>query len=792
MIQIGNVWTHHVADGQLLLKTEAAQMRIQLHGDDTIRVQACQLHESFQESTYACPGLPADQPFEVAESDKELRLETSKVRLVIGLNPLRLRFETPDGVVLSEDDPGLGIIWDGSEVTNYKVLQSGERFLGLGEKTGPLDKAGKQFRNWNTDAFGYNPSTDPLYVSCPFYMGISHERPYGIFLNNHSETTFNFGAANDRFSFYQAASGVLDYCFFAGPEPADILRSYTALTGRMELPPLWSIGFQQCRYSYYPAAEILRVATTFRELHIPADVIYFDIHYMQDFKVFTWHGTHFPDPESLIRELRAMGFRVVIILDPGVKVEEGYHIYDEGVKGDYFVKYPDGVPYSGAAWPGWCHFPDFTKEEVRQWWSGKVEEMAALGVDGFWNDMNEPAVWGHATPNVVQFALEGKGGSHKEAHNVYGMQMARATADGARTALNGERPFVLTRATFSGGQRDSAVWTGDNFANDEHLLLGARMVSGMGLSGFPFTGNDVGGFTGDASAGLYRRWIACSAFQPLMRAHTMINSKHAEPWSFGEETTEVARNYIGLRYQLLPHLYSLFYEASINGMPPARSLVFRFHREWKVFSKEFQNQFLLGDHLMVCPVGGEETLAKVYLPEGRWYHFFNDRVYEGGQVHLIEMQRDTLPVFVQAGGLLPMQNLVSHTAEETDGVLRLHAYTGAEGTYGLYGDDGITRVQQGWTCRMHMGLNTLTINAPTGDLATLKFAKLKVYLHGCEADEVLVNGSVQNLSRQSFRFMPAISNFDPYDTYPDGEKRIDSLASIEVNFPSEHLEIKWK
>ncbi len=777
---IGSVQAHRLEQGRLLIDTEEAHIRISQYNESTFRIQVIQLNSAFQEHTYACPSLPVPHTVVVQALSDTLRVDTAHVRLNIQMAPLRMRFETREGQVLSQDDPGLGICWDGTEVTNYRSLQPGERFFGLGERTGPLDKAGKQFRNWNTDAFGYHGGTDPLYVSCPFFIGLSHEQPYGIFLNNHSETTFNFGAANDRFSFFQAASGELDYFFFAGPKPADILRDYTALTGRTSLPSLWSLGFQQCRYSYYPDSEILRVAQTFRELNIPADVIYFDIHYMQDFKVFTWHNEHFPDPSRLIKELKKMGFRVVVILDPGIKVEPGYRIYDEGQDADVFVKYPDNQPYKGAAWPGWCQFPDFTEERVRTWWGQYVAELVQMGVDGFWNDMNEPAVWGHHTPGIVRFGLDGKKGSHKEAHNVYGMQMARATAEGAAGALDNQRSFILTRATFSGGQRDSALWTGDNQANNEHMLLGARMVAGMGLSGFPFAGNDVGGFTGDASAALYRRWMACAVFHPLMRAHTMINSKHAEPWSFGEECTEVARNYIHLRYRLLPHLYSLFYESSINGMPPVRSLLFDYFDEWKIFSKPFENQFMLGDGLLVCPVEAEAMLAKVYLPKGNWYNFFNDQLYAGGQEHLVELQRDTIPVFVKAGSILPTTHEApAYMGERNDLRLDVHVYLGGKSSYQYYEDDGLTIGGDCLLRTLAVDSHGISVSAVEGNYAG-SYVGLRLYLHGFSGHSVELNGESMQVRHENFRFLAAISNFDPYEHYPDGAKLIERLAYVDL------------
>jgi alpha-glucosidase len=357
--------------------------------------------------------------------------------------------------------------------------------------------------------------------------------------------------------------------------------------------------------------------------------------------------------------------------------------------------------------------------------------------------------------------------------------------------LGSTRSFILTRATYAGGQRHSALWTGDNFANDAHLLLGARMVSGMGLSGFPFSGNDVGGFTGEASAALYMRWVACATFHPLMRAHTMINSRHAEPWSFGEECTEVARNYLRLRYMLLPHLYALFFESTLSGMPPVRALLFRFYKEWKVFSKEFENQFLLGSHLMICPVEAEARFAKVYLPEGNWFNFFNDRLYQGGTEHLVELQRDIIPVFVQAGGIIPTKmGTVNNSADPGEERMGLHVYLGAEGHYHYYEDDGLTR--GGDSCKRHidLGLETLTIGAAEGDFKSV-FKSIRIFFHGFQGHSLTVNGNMAKVGQIDFRFLDAISNFDPYESYPDGPKLIEHLRFVDIAAWADEVKITF-
>lgn len=779
---------------ELTLEDGHFSLSIQVLNPTTFRVRSHPLNGSNFPETFALIGEPKPVHFEINDSENEIEIDTGSSKLIINKRPIRLRFFSADGTLISEDDPGLGMVWDESEVTNYRKLQSGERFFGLGEKTGPLDKAGIQYRNHNTDAYSYNRDSDPLYVSCPFFMGMAHERLYGIFFNNSSQTTFNFGAANDRFSFFRAERGPLDYFFFSGPTAASILENYTALTGRCSLPPLWSLGFQQCRYSYFPESEVKRIAHTFREKELPCDVIYLDIHYMDECKVFTWDGKKFPDPASMIEYLEKLGFKVVVILDPGIKVEEGYGAYEEGVERDIFIKYPDGQRFRGEAWPGWCHFPDFTSQKAREWWSRKVEEMTEFGVAGFWNDMNEPAMWGHHTPNLLPMNMNGDGGSMKEGRNVYGMQMSRATLEGAERGLNGRRTFNLTRAGFSGTQRYSAIWTGDNYANDEHLLLGARMINSMGLSGFAFTGNDIGGFAGNASGQLYVRWMAQAVFQPLMRAHTMVNSISSEPWSFGEENLAIVRSHLKLRYALLPHIYSLFRESTKNGMPPVRSMIFDYADEWKIFTEPFENQFLLGKDLLVCPMASEEIISKVYLPKGTWFHFFSDRVYEGGSEYLIETPLETIPVFVRGGGIIPVQSPTQTTQEPNDGVLRIHLYFGGEGNYTFYEDNGSTFDYQNGAYRetsFQLSGNKLSVKILHEDYKS-GFEKIRLYLHGSKAEKALINNDVLKILKDELNILDAIPNFDPYQNRRSQEQVIREVGIVELDWKEKSFEMHFE
>jgi alpha-glucosidase len=726
------------------LRLQNAHARILRYGEETVRVtvQREPVPETF---SYAVVTRPQGEFASVHDTPDQLVLTTAKLKVVVHKRPFRMEYFTRDGALLQADDPGFAISWIGNEVTNYKQLQDGERFIGLGEKTGPLDRRGNAYVNWNTDDYGYEPGADPLYASTPFYMGLHRQRMYGVFLDNTHKTVFNFGASNNRFSFFSADDGPLDYYFFGAQTIPGILDAYTQLTGRPYMPPLWSLGFQQCRWSYYPDTEVLHLARTFREKQIPADVIYLDIHYMDAYKIFTWHPQFFPNPKKLLDELNAMGFKVVVIVDPGIKIEKGYTSYESGLTGDHFVKYPDGSLHAGEVWPGWCHFPDFTQPQTRAWWGDSFKDYVSVGLEGFWNDMNEPASWGNRFPDLVEFSMEGRMGSHKEVHNIYGLQMARATYEGARKWMGNKRPFNLTRAAYSGIQRYSAVWTGDNVASDEHMLTGVRMVSSMGLAGMPFAGPDVGGFSGTPTPELFTRWLTIGAFTPFFRNHTEQNSPDQEPWAFGEWHEEISKKYISLRYRLLPYIYSAFYETHRSGMPIARSMAIYHPFDPLIYTWDFHNQYYFGGSLLVAPVESTQKFAKVYLPEGKWYRMDSDEVLEGGREHLVEAPLDRLPVFVKGGSFLPMQSVVQHTSQKPEEVLELHVYYGsASGEFHYYEDDGSTfAFEEGAYFSRKMEFlpqsRTLRLAKPEGTYPTY-FKKLRLVLHGFDEVKTLTSG----------------------------------------------------
>lgn len=775
-------------------ETDSFKFRIEFYLDTVARVHITQRDE-FDNASYSVIASADYQSFEVVESDQNLTLKTGSLEVVISRQPFHISFKDSASQLLNEDDPVFGVRWNGEQVTAYKKLQEGERFIGLGEKTGPLDRKGRGYINWNTDNFAYGPDADPLYASVPFYIGLHHQRVYGIYFDNTSRTQFNFGASNNRFACFSADTGDMNYYFISGAGVADVIKSYTHLTGRMPLPPLWSIGYQQCRYSYYPDKEVISIAENFRVRDFPGDAIVLDIHYMDAYKIFTWDKRHFPDPRAMIASLKELGFHIVVMCDPGIKIEEGYEPFESGRRENVFVKYPDGSDYAGQVWPGWCNFPDFTNPKTREWWASHFNEYVQLGVEGFWNDMNEIATWGNMLPDMIEFEMDGKRSTAREARNLYGMMMARSTYEGTKDLLK-KRPFNLTRSGFAGVQRYAAVWTGDNVAYDAHMLAGVRLVNSMGLSGLAFTGYDIGGFVGNADEKLFARWISIGAFSPFFRGHSMINSRDSEPWSYGEKVEEISRNYMKLRYKLLPYLYSLFYDASQTGMPVSRSLAIDFTFDDLVYDHRYHNQYLFGPAILVAPVESIKDLTKVYLPQGNWYEFLTDHPHPGNMEIVADCPIDQLPLYVRGSSIIPMREQPGATTAEHGDVLEIHLYKGKDNNRFLfYEDDGASfEYESGSYAKRLLEYapeeNRFIVHRQEGK-HTSPFKTINLFFHGpFHGESVTVNGKPHSVLQREYRFVQPITNFDPVNIMPEGLK-IASLNYITTPYDQNQLDIRW-
>lgn len=596
----------------------------------------------------------------IRKSDLKISLYNTKHEIIL---------EDNEGYTFEENKA-----FGGYNVYCEKVIQTEEHFFGLGDKPTELNLKGRRFANWCSDTPAYEKDQDPIYKTIPFYLGLHHGIGYGVFFDNTFKTYFDFGLEEpDTLSFW-AEGGEMCYYFIYGPELIDVTAQYTLLTGVPQMPPLWSLGFQQCKWSYFPDTRVQEIADTFRKHKIPCDAIYLDIDYMDQYKCFTWHPTNFPNPQKLVSELKDKGFQTVIIIDPGIKIEKGYAIYDEAKASDYFCKRADGPLMIGNVWPGPCHFPDFTDPSVRVWWGHLFQELLDLGIEGYWNDMNEPAVFEQGTfPHDVRHIYEGMLCSHRKAHNVYGILMTRSTFEGLKTLKPTERKLVISRAGYSGSQRYGAVWTGDNMSSWEHLWIANIQCQRLASSGLSFCGSDVGGFIGKPSGELFARWVQLAIFHPFFRAHATSEFGDKEPWVFGDNYTQIIKKTIELRYQLIPYIYSAFWQYVSSGIPMIKSLTMLDQQNPETYFR--MEEFALGDHILTCPIGSEGALGRyLYLPLGDWYYFYNDKLHEGRTEYWIDTNIDCSPIFVKAGAIIPFYPVQQYIGEKEITSLELNIY----------------------------------------------------------------------------------------------------------------------
>ena len=619
---------------------------------------------------------------------------------------LAVRIDPDSGALSVADKSGRSILsgldgWrkDGMGFRVDLKLGAEAHIFGLGDKMGPLDRRGRLFSLWNTDAFRFQESTDPLYKSIPFFLGLENGKAFGLFLDNSWRSVFDFGASRpDQLSF-GADNGPIDYYIFAGPEPKAVLEAYGWLTGTPALPPLWAFGFQQSRYGYENDSVVREVANHLRRDKIPADVIWFDINVLDRNRAFTTDPERFADFPRLVSDLDAMGLKSVVITDLHLAAELGYSPYDSGMAGDHFIKTEDGSLFIGRVWPGPSVFPDFSRAETRKWWGGLYEDLYdGTGVAGFWNDMNEPSLFkvpGKTMPPEVRHRIADPGfapriASHAEMHNVYGQLNSRATYEGLLALQPDRRPFVMTRASFAGGQRYAVTWTGDNSSSWNHLRLSTPQLLSLGLSGFAFAGDDLGGFIGTPSPKLLTQWIELGMYNPIARDHSEWRSARQEVWVHGPEQEDLRRRAIEGRYRQMPYIYGLAEEAARTGIPMMRPLFLEFPApiDGEPLDLLAPNEFMWGEALLVAPSPWPESpeAYKVVLPPGDWYDYASGRKL--AEAPTITPAAGILPVYVRAGSIIPSQPLVQSTGETPAGPLTLDIYPGPNCHGSVYADDG--------------------------------------------------------------------------------------------------------
>lgn len=592
------------------------------------------------------------------------------------LSPEELKQLLAEGHDIPEDFLPNSKLWS---LEVCKALAPEAVVYGLGDKTGFLNKRHYAYVNWNTD--DPTPHCDnykSLYKSINFFMVYSDAGCVGILADNSYRTRFDFGKEQDDYYFWSHAGGALDYYMIPGDNPKEVLKRYLALTGQNNLQQKWVYGYHQSRWSYYTDGEILQMVDTMRENRLPMDAVHMDIDYMEGFRVFTFNQKRFPDPKGMTQKLAERNVKPVTIIDPGVKIDPGYFVYDEGMEQGQFAKNPDGTVYEGAVWPGPAVFPDFTQNKTRLWWGEKLRGMTGVGIRGIWNDMNEPSNFTGPLPENVQFAA----GDHEQIHNVYGHLMAQATYDGLLKA-DGRRPFVLTRACCAGSQKYCSGWTGDNHSLWAHLQLSLTQMMNLGLSGMYMVGSDVGGFGSDTTPELLIRWMQLGAISPFFRNHYAKGTRRQELFAFDRATMDACRVSLDLRYHLLPYIYDLAHE----DMPILRPMVLEYPED--PVCRELTDQCMLGPSLIAAPVMTPGVTARaVYLPKGVWYDYYTGKRYSGGRYVLADAPLERLPLFARAGAVIPVSVGKPQSVEEITEVL-LEVFPG-RGTHVHYMDDGET------------------------------------------------------------------------------------------------------
>ena len=701
----------------LVADVHGEQLHVEVVATDVVRLTMSRGGRVDDEPTFAVCVDPFADPVEhrVERDDDRVRLVTSDLVVSVWLDPFRVDVHRTDGTVVLETAADAdGRYWAYATLNDAFTLRRRCRpedaFFGLGEKGGRHNRRGRDFTLWNTDVLNPDASAeftagrtpddprsdrtsvefDPYYVNIPL---LYHQaRPTGgmagSFVDNGYRGTYELSSPEEyRVSF---AGGQYREYVFAGPSMPTILERYTHLTGRAAPPPLWALGYHQCRWFAYTQDAVEEIGRRHRDAEIPCDALWLDIEYMDGYRVFTWDRDRFPDPAGMLERLREKGFRVITIIDPGVKHEPGYAVFDDGREQGVFCRTEGGDLYIGQVWPGDTVFPDFVTEEARGWWGRLNAEHVASGLAGIWNDMNEPAT-GSIPPQRMLF--DRGTASHERFHNQYALLMAMATQEGLLQAMPELRTFILSRAGSAGIQRHAANWMGDNQSRWDHLWVGIPMGAGMGVSGQPFVGADVGGFQGGTDAELFLRWMQYGVLTPFCRNHSEIGNVDQYAWAFGDHVLELVREAVGLRYRLLPYVYSAFLDAGETGEPVQRPLVFD-HQDDPLVT-DLDDQYLFGRDLLVAPVTSAGCTARqVYLPEGDWYDWHTDEVHGGTRFVVAPTPMDRIPVYARAGAVVPMW---PHAPASTDGhhpdEIELHLFVPrADGTRTsrLVEDDGLT------------------------------------------------------------------------------------------------------
>jgi alpha-glucosidase len=745
----GQITGWKLRDGSLEASHERGRTRIELVANDILRVRFNPNGSFVQSRSWdVLRELPplAHSELRCHERGRLVVLNTPTGEVRLGLDTGALAFRSLSGDSFAEDLDGP--VWRAASIADttiesrpgdelpsgsasvvvelLKVMSEREGYYGFGQRTGRLDRRYRRITNWTTDILrpGHTRGHDNLYQAHPFFMAVRPGLAWGLFLHSSWYNWFDVGAEQERQLRIGTLGGELDYYVLTGPTPAAVVEQLTRLTGRPLLPPIWAMGLHQSRWSYETHEQVESIASEFRERKIPLDAIHLDIDYMRGYRDFTWDPENFPAPREMMTTLHGQRIHAVTILDPGVKndLSDGYAVANDGVTKDVFIKYTDGQRFVGYCWPGQALFPDFNRQAVRHWWGEQLRAVLDEDVEGIWIDMNEPAIFdrpfGQPGLQLAPIPLGTPQGespertSHAEVHNLYGYLMSRATYEGLERHRPEKRPWVLTRSTFTGGQRYAVTWMGDNSSWWEHLEMSLPQLSNMGLSGMPHVGADIGGFYENGHAELYARWMQLGTFYPFMRCHTALHTRVQEPWTFGVEVEKICERAIALRYQLIPYLYTLAHIAHRTGAPLWRPFLYEFFDQPSYFHVE--DQIMIGPHLMVAPISSAgQTRRMIELPDGGWYDFWTGEKLGVGPI-IQEAPLDRIPVFARSGAILTLGNLRQSTSEPLTELI-VAVYPAAHASWTFIEDDG----ESNEYCSGHIAETDFQVDCSDGRLDLL-------------------------------------------------------------------------
>ncbi|MBU2649702.1 MAG: DUF5110 domain-containing protein [Bacteroidetes bacterium] len=731
---IGHFREFSFSSRSLEIEGDNGQIILTHYAPDIIRVRVSDANINDWKS-YAVILEPSGE-FQFRFNSKVLILTTDSLKIEIEKYPLHIRIFTYDNKLVTEHYFGLTISWLGGVVSQYHRLFQDEIFLGLGDQPGSLNRRGQYFEN-NGIVESPENGISGFGSFIPFFLGIHDSLTYGIFLDHTGRSSFNFGAGtDDQYYSFSSSDGTLDYYFIWGKSVKSILSKFTALTGKMEMPPLWALGYHHSRQGYSSNQQVIRTAEEFREKGFPADIYCLDMFSTRDFEVFTWDPKRFDHPSVLTGTLKDAGFRTSMQVDAGVRINPGFDIYQDGINHDHFIKYPGGLPYTGNTKAGRCHFPDLTNRETYSWWKGHFKSLADAGVRSICFDPNTKIVRQMGgIPDIIELDGDGTTTSMMKVRNLYYLMMASSAYEAMKTHLKNERSLVLAHNAYAGIQRYAATWNGFILPGEDIMLEGVRRICSMGLSGVPLCGSDIGGSSGIVSPSLYLRWLNIAIYNPIFINTFDADAPEQMPWSYGEKTEAIARNIFNKRYSLLPYIYSSLYESNQSGIPLARSLAIEYPFDLTIYAKSFENQFQLGKNLLIIPAYSDEKITRVYLPEGNWFFANNDRYYTGPCEIMVACPVDSIPVFVREGSIIPMQSPVISCLDSPSDTLSIHIYAGNnQNSFTYYEDDGYSyNYQKGNYYKRIIDFNPherlLHFHKSTGTYSS-RFKKLKLVFHG--------------------------------------------------------------